>query len=155
MGCHVWFYRPMTNDELLEMKQNAMSDAADIFLYMLDIGEITRSQFEYKMNEVCHSVETDAKCILNKYSWKELGYGWNPEQHNQASCKYFEGSMYVDVIDYHDCCRCITTYPKKVIHSFKQYKRYVRKKWYDIPKREKDMLREFFLIYPQGIIAFG
>ena len=151
MGCHVWYYRPMTNTEFQHMKNNAVQDAININNSIIEENlqnEIALAPTE----DIRKSIQYDIPCVYEVY-WYELGYGWDDE--NDFPCKCIEKKMYVEVPEYTDVGRVIYTYPNKIIHSYKQFKKYTRKKWYSISNAEKEQIKEFFAKYPGGVITFG
>ena len=150
MGCHVWFYRPMTDAEFQNMKSKAYEHAVRVNQWGVDEGWMTQYEFDVLLSEIKRSIEEDVPCVDGNCYWYELGYGWM-----DFDCRLIKGKMYVSVNDFHDICRCIFTYPRKVIYSYKQFKRYVGKKWYtDVSESDKRKLSEFFRLYPGGCIQF-
>lgn len=153
MGCHVWFFRPMTDDEFLNMKANAYEHALEIGNKYFNSERFRSDYFDSFLPMVKRSIEENIPCIDSKFYWFELGYGW---KNNHILCEYINGKMYVGVEEYFDVARCIYTYPRKKIYSYKQYKRYVGKKWYtEVSDSDKKKLHEFFSKYPGGCIEFG
>ena len=102
--------------------------------------------------DIRKSIQYDIPCVYEVY-WYELGYGWDDE--NDFPCKCIEKKMYVEVPEYTDVGRVIYTYPNKIIHSYKQFKKYTRKKWHSISNADKEKIKEFFAKYPGGVITFG
>lgn len=153
MGCHVWFFRPMTDEEFEKMKAEAYNHALEVGKKCLQDGCLSQNFFSYTLPSLKKSIEENIPCVEEKFYWFELGWGWK-DNHTLVEC--INGKMYVEVDGFFDVARCIYTYPKKKIYSYKQYKRYVGKKWYtDVTDEDKRMLREFFNKYPKGCICFG
>lgn len=152
MGCHTWFFRPMTDEEFANMKSKAYEHAVEIGNKYLEDGCLRDNYFSYFLPNVQKSIKENIPCIEGRFYWYEFGYGWRDDR--LIEC--IEGKMYVEVDIYFDTARCIYTYPQKVIYSYKQYKKYVGKKWYtDVCDYDKNNLREFFEKYPGGCIEFG
>lgn len=151
MGCHVWFYRPMTDAEFQDMKSKAYEHAAQTMKKSVHYGWQSQMEADAFLSEFKKSLDKNLPCIYGDSYWYEFGYGCKP-----LETTLIKGKIYVYVNDFHDIGRCIFTYPRKVIYSYKQFKRYVGKKWYtDVSESDKKKLSEFFQLYPGGCIQFG
>lgn len=148
MGCH--FYRPMTDAEFQDMKSKAYEHAVRVNQWGVNEGLMTQHEFDVLLLEIKKSIEENTPCVYGDSYWYEFGYG------NGLDCHLIKGKLYVSVNDFRDIGRCIFTHPRKVIYSYKQFKRYVGKKWYtDVSDSDKRKLSEFFRLYPGGCIQFG
>ena len=151
MGCHVWFYRPMTDAEFQDMKSKAYEHAVRAMQKAVRYKLQSQMEADAFLGELKKSIEKNLPCVYGDSYWYEFGYGWET-----FDCRLIKGKMYVSANDFHDIGRCIFTYPRKVIYSYKQFKRYVGKKWYtDVSDSDKRKLSEFFRLYPGGCIQFG
>lgn len=152
MSCHTWFFRPMTDDEFENMKANAYQNAFEIGEKYKNSEYFREDYFDCHLSEVKRSIEENVPCISGEFYWFQLAYGWR----DPRLVEYIDGKMYVEADGYFDTARCIKTYPKKKIYSYKQYKKYVGKKWYtDVADCDKKLLHDFFKKYPKGVICFG
>lgn len=156
MGCYTWFYRPMTEKEFETMKESAYYHASVASQFDVTLGYITESERQWFLRGMKKSIEMNVPSVYNECYWYELGYGWD-KKHNKGfkTSRCIENKMYMEVFEFDGECRWIRTYPRKVIHSYKQYKKYLRNKWYNIPASEKERLKRFFEQYPGGVIVFG
>lgn len=65
-----------------------------------------------------------------------------------------ESGLFVDVEKFHDTFR-VKNYPSKVIHSRKELRRWMGKKYFELKECQFEMISEFFRENPGGIITFG
>lgn len=159
MGCHTWFYRTLSKDEIENTKQKAIEMANDL------CGD-TEENREYGfvninlLNDVLYSIKN------NTSYWVDNGWGFK-----ESVIKY-KNKYYISVDDFHDIFRIIN-YPEKVtLKGFKNTLKFLKKKnkqynkkyGTSISKHKIDveitdekirLLKEFFKKYPSGIIKFG
>lgn len=79
--------------------------------------------------------------------------------------KFYNGMSYNEFIktdfcnsdDYPYFCDVfrVYTYPNKVIHSKKELRRYLRKRYFELSKEQLREVSNFFRLYPGGVINFG
>ena len=70
MGCHTWFWRPLTDQEFIWMKEYAVTSAEGCFRDETD---------RYLIDSIRKSVETGEACFYGM-TWYEAGYGaYNPK----------------------------------------------------------------------------
>lgn len=149
MGCHVWFLRPVTQEEFESARLKTYNSIEDTFKRWVDKGledEISASAI---VAEIKKSAKNNSPCIYGDMYWYELGYGFD------FYVTIINGKVYTQVEGFHDYGRVVFTYPQKKIYSYKQFKKYTRSKWYKIPDFEKEKIKEFFHLYKGGVIEFG
>jgi hypothetical protein len=130
MGCHTWFHRKLTKDDIHQAKIKALNDKV-----LAKHGKLK----EFIINSI--------NCC--DYKWLLSGWGID---NSIVVCH--NNIFYATVEDFHDIFR-ITTYPRKKLYNYKQLKKWMGKYWYDLNEEQKYQLRQFWLKYPKGLIAFG
>jgi hypothetical protein len=133
MGCHTWFYKRLTKDEINRAKIHAISEAES---YEIE-GFVDYSKF------ITNSIET---C---DYKWLVAGYGFQ-----KGIVIQYKNIFYLTVCDFHDIFR-LRNYPRKKLLNYKQLKKWMGKRWYDLNEDQKHQLCKFWKKYPNGLIAFG
>ena len=147
MGCHTWFSRPITEAEF-----KLMREYAPIEIYNLTLYDDSDSLYKLLMK----SYNEDIPCVYGKYWW-QLGYGSeNPElgEHNCIHEIRGHKGLFVDVNKYHDTFR-LKNYPSKVIHSRRELRRWMKKRYFELENWQLEKVSEFFKTYPDGVITFG
>lgn len=152
MGCHIWFERPITDEEFNLMKDYAVKNAEEY----LDSGCVNESF----VNAIKRSVETgEPQKELYNSTWWQLGYGVNnPALGEDFTVFERAGTLFVDCKEFHNIAResiGIYTYPHKIIHNKRELRRYLGKKYFNITPEEHTKLDEFWNKYPNGIMAWG
>ena len=145
MGCHTWFSRPLTEEEFKLMRDYAPTEIYNTTLY---------DDCLYKL--LMKSYNEDIPCVYGKYWW-QLGYGsGNPElgEHNCIHEIRGHKGLFVDIDEYHDTFR-VKHYPSKVIHSRRELRRWMRKRYFELEDWQLEKISEFFRENPDGIITFG
>ena len=154
MGCHVWYARPMTDEEVELMKKYAPIDAEEYF----NDGHISTAT----LNNILKSIETGENCI-DGYNWLDYGFGYgllqveNPDKFG-IMIRDKDNRLYTTVEDFHDLCResfGVYNYPRKIIHNKKELRRYLGKRYFKITSDEHRQLDEFWSKYPGGVIQWG
>ena len=163
MGCHVWFTRPITDDEFNLMKAYAVYDVEKrehgLVKYCSEQG-LTYTVNQAFINAVARSVETgEPQAELYNSTWWQLGYGSNnPALGEDFDVEVWNGTLYVFCSEYHNTTRISTgiyTYPRKIIHNKHELRRYIRKRYFNITSEEHAKLDEFWKKYPDGIMRWG
>lgn len=147
MGCHTWFSRPITEAEF-----KLMREYAPIEIYNLTLYDDSDSLYKLLMK----SYNEDIPCVYGKYWW-QLGYGsGNPElgEHNCIHEIRGHKGLFVDIDKYHDTFR-VKHYPSKVIHSRRELRRWMKKRYFELENWQLEKVSEFFKTYPDGVITFG
>ena len=157
MGCHTWFSRPITESEFKLIK-----DYAPIEIYNLtgDSKEnIENGLYDKSLyNLLMKSYNENIPCVYGKYWW-QLGYGSSNPQlldgeynyiHEVKGCK----DLFVNIDKYHDIFR-VKNYPSKVIHSRRELRRWMRKRYFELEDWQLEKVSEFFRENPGGVITFG
>lgn len=135
MGCHTWFYRPLPADEILKHREFVRKELEEMKIE----EEWDLSYRNYHYNRINTMV----------YDWI-LEYDY----YGEGVIYYKHNGYYVDVDDFHDEFR-IKNYPKKILHNYRQTKRWLLKKGKALTEEESNRLKEFWGKYKGGIIRFG
>lgn len=157
MGCHIWFERPITDEEFDLMKAYAVKNAEE---YLPKEDEDFECDFnESHVDAIRRSVETgEPQPELYNCTWWQLGYGAsNPALGEDFTVFNRNGTLYVEA-EYHDIARDsigIYTYPRKIIHNKRELRKYIGKRYFNITQEEHEKLDEFWKKYPNGIMAWG
>jgi hypothetical protein len=158
MGCHTWFYKPVTQMELDVFKSHAIEEAFDLY------GDT-------EINKKNNLVRLDIYEKIKESVIKDTTYWWNNEYGCFGTCgesvMIHDGKLYLELIDgfgydllftdlkrFHDVFR-VKNYPKKVIHSRKELRRWMRKRYFELEDWQLKEISEFFRMYPGGFITFG
>lgn len=161
MGCHTWFSRPVTEEELLVFKSYAIEDAYNLWGDTEENKEFNIVDMD-RYIKVKESVENDTD-----YWWKE-GYGTRIIDGEIEKDEYVylrNGVLYLDLARstypifehlkrYHDVFR-VSNYPSKVIHSRRELRRWMRKRYFELEDWQLERVSEFFRENPNGVITFG
>ena len=161
MGCHTWFSRPVTEEELLVFKSHAIEDAYNLWGNTEENKEFNSVDMD-RYIKVEESVENDTD-----YWWKE-GYGTRIIDGKNEKNEYvhlINGVLYLDLARsthpifehlkrYHDVFR-VSNYPSKVIHSRRELRRWMRKRYFELEDWQLEKISEFFRENPNGVITFG
>lgn len=161
MGCHTWFSRPVTEEELEIFKTNAIEDVYNLWGDTEENKESNSVDMD-KYLKVKESVENNTD-----YWWKN-GYGTriiDGENEKSEDVYLRNGVLYLDLSKpvypifenlnrYHDIFR-VKNYPRKVIHSRKELRRWMKKKYFELEYWQLEKVSEFFRENPNGIITFG
>ena len=150
MGCHTWFNRPITKEEVDALIPLAYQNL-----------EKERNDPEYPLEDEFY------------YDWKKQLDKGDIELTCQLGCtknqvSIIQGKPYLDCCNiyeegpfkasdehFHDNFR-IGNYPRKIIRSKRQLRRYLRARWYEIITPEISAeLSKFWKLYPGGVIEFG
>ena len=160
MGCHTWFYRPLTQEEIERIRPYAKKDLQDY------ISKIESHEYElYEDEDKSMTYEkwaSDIKEVLdtanskNDFTWLRLGYGCEGFLINEI-----EGKFYLDLsrpymetnikfqnpLYLHDVFRTNGYYPKRVIHNSKELKRTLKRWHINLSKNQKKLLDNFWKMY--------
>lgn len=184
MGCHTWFWRPITEQEYNWMKEYAVVAAESLF----------KEDNKYDLELLKRSVETGKACYYDM-TWYEAGFGVeNPKfiesfgtepyvRYIKNRGKTGKEALYVDVsFDYdfldtkyhmtmeemnesklleredcpyfHDVFR-VYNYPNVVVHNKMELRKFLKKDYFKLTEWQHKRLSMFFKMYPGGIITFG
>lgn len=159
MGCHTWFYRPLTDEEFKLVREYCIQDAEELLGDTPENRKADAVNLGY-LNEVYKSFEEDIPCIFGKYYWWQMGFGFrNPKLLDKGILVVIiRNKLYVEIMDMHETARVSTgiyTYPKKIIHNKKELRRYVRKRYFNLTEKDHEMLSRFWRDYPDGIMMWG
>lgn len=156
MGCHTWFYRPITNDEFRLIREYAPTEIYNL-TGKTEENVLIGAYDKVLYNSLMKSYNENIPCVYGLYWW-ELGWGsGNPDFLNgSAMVRTFKkhGQLYVNVPEYSDIFR-VYNYPRKKIKSRRQLRRWMRKKYFDLNQYQLGKISTFFKENPGGIISFG
>lgn len=161
MGCHTWFARPVTKRELEVFKNNAIADAWNLF------GD-TEDNRKYNCVEIEEYYCVKDSVENNTEYWWIHGFGTRIIDGSIEKSEYTyvrNGILYLDLSRpcypifenlkrYHDVFR-VNDYPLKTIHSRKELRRWMGKRYFDLEEWQLNKISEFFRENPCGIITFG
>lgn len=157
MGCHTWFSRPITKEEFQLIKEYA---PIEIYNLCGDSKENIEDEFydKHLYDLLMKSYNEDIPCVYGKYWW-QLGYGsGNPDllngEHNYVHEIRGHKELFIDVAEYGDVFR-VKNYSSKVIHSRRELRRWMRKRYFNLEDWQLEKISEFFKKYPDGVIRFG
>ncbi len=157
MGCHTWFYRPIKEEEFQLMKEYAPTE---IFNLVGKTDENIETGFydEVLYRMLMKSYNENLPCVYNQYWW-QLGYGHgNPKLDKNGEFHVSEirnhKGLYVEVSKYHDTFR-VYNYPIKIIHSRRELRCWIRKKYFELSNEQLNDISKFFSENPGGVISFG
>lgn len=158
MGCHTWFLRPLTSDEIDIFRSNAINESLEVLKYIEDEnGRLTTADLNFH-NKIVESVNNG-----DDY-WLQAGYGTTIGEKEEYT-RYINGIHYLeltwrpnpiftDIKRYHDVFR-VKNYPRKIIHNRRELRRFMRKKYFSLTDDQLKTISEFFRENPKGIIMFG
>ena len=151
MGCHTWFYRPITEEE----REKLRSTAKDQIMKVLMRDQ--RIQYSFLYDLLIKSVDIDTDF------WIENGWYKYNDYINKI-----EGKFYLDLSrpSDDDICLCkvneyfhdnfrVKNYPRWVIHSRKELRRKMKKRYFQLTEKQLEDVSRFFKEYPGGVICFG
>ena len=161
MGCHTWFSRPVTEDELSVFKSHAIEDAYNLW------GD-TEENKEFNSVDMDRYLKAKESVENNTDYWWKEGYGTRiiDGKNNKYEYVYLRnGVLYLDLADnfnpifmnlkrYHDIFR-VKNYPSKVIHNRRELRRWMKKRYFKLESWQLEKVSEFFRENPNGIITFG
>lgn len=172
MGCHTWFYRPITEEEYNMFKDNIQNDISCI-LEDNELYSLMKKEQVDSFKEECEETKKIIYDSLEKGNdlWLELGWGTGENRVVKIKGKFYLqlNSTEIDDSDsyrrkilipiprekaFHDVFR-VKNYPSWVIHNKRELRRKMRKKYFDLTQEQLDRLHEFWQMYPDGIITFG
>lgn len=182
MGCHTWFKRPLTEGEFRLMKEYAPTEIYELagrgntYLYDKGLYELLMKSYNEDIDCVygkkwyqlgygagnpkfnnTHGSSLSVSDIQGKL-YVDMSFGFDIcENRYGMSLWEFEKTGKLNEIDFpyfHDVFR-IKGYPRKVIHSRRELRRYLGKKYFELSKYQLDRVSKFFNMYPGGVIVFG
>lgn len=159
MGCHTWFYRPITKKEIDELIDNSYQSLfygfiTDPFYRNINFtDESLINELSNNINDLKPYLDYAYTCVIEKRDPLYLirdGYGGK----DGIYTKCIKDKVYIEVSKYNDLFR-ITNYPEYVIHNKKQLRRKLRKRYFELDDNILCKLSEFWKENPGGIIVFG
>lgn len=152
MGCHTWFYRPITEEEFSLMKDYAPIEISKLVNEEnIKIGTYDKTLYDLLMK----SYDQNLPCVYGYYWW-QLGWGSSNPKLNGCCTKYISklNGLYIEVEEYCDTFR-VHNYPAKIIHSRRELRRWMRKRYFDLSCYQLEKVSEFFKNNRGGVIMFG
>lgn len=157
MGCHTWFYRPLTKNEFELMKEYAPTD---IYNHVgnsdenIKLGLYNKTLYELLMK----SYNENIPCVYGDYWW-QLGYGIKNSKLAYGEDNFVreirgESGLFLEVREFIDLFR-VDNYPRKIIHSRRELRKWMKKKYFDLTEWQLSEISRFFKENPGGIIMFG
>lgn len=165
MGCHTWWARPLTENDIeiarvfaQEKVKKLLGDSKEASKYGVANLPVIK--------EVANWIDDDDP------RWWKYGWGFGKDNPNfrhfipipgTEDGGYYIGvcpsrnegnKWYIDVLGYPDILR-IENYPKKLIHNKKELRRYFGKRYFSITSNEHAVLQQFWSEYPDGIMYWG
>lgn len=162
MGCHTWFYRPVTKEELELFREHALEDAWKLW------GETERNK-EFGLVRIDRYNAVKESLEKNTDYWWKNGYGTRLVDENgverEESVAVIQGKLYLDLAAsvspifenierYHDVFR-VYNYPLKKIHSRKELRKFLGKRYFELEDWQLEKVSEFFRNNKGGVITFG
>lgn len=164
MGCHTWFYRPLSIDNITVLKQYALKSLNDIWeedqlIVDKDYIEkycLTKKEYDFLRNRI----ELNDIYVIVEYAKLSINdsiYVIEEKLYLELSYTYFDKTLptlYPIQKYFHDNFR-IDNYPNWIIHNKRQLRRKLGKKWYKLTEEQISEINDFWKIYPGGVIDFG
>lgn len=158
MGCHTWYYRPLTEKEFNILKENALEDIEYCFGPSDDPYDIIH--YKLALNSFINNVP-----YIDDYYWYDFGFGSKGLNKGLVTdvtgfIRGHKGQLFISVNNpvkdrpYYEIFR-VRNYPLKVIHNRRELRRFLRKKYFDLTVDQLDDISNFFKNNPGGIIEFG
>jgi hypothetical protein len=165
MGCHTWFWTPLSEEHIPKLKELALKSLEN--RWKEDQDEEFRKQIgpEYCLTETDYKflkdrIECDNLYITADYANAEINdyisiIDGDPYVNLSRGCIEEDKKTLMPIHEYfHDVFR-IYNYPNWIIYNIRQLRRRLKKKWYDIPEEDRKRVSEFWKLYPGGVITFG
>ena len=149
MGCHTWFSRPLTKDELLFLKDDAKKNLNQQNLTKKEYELLIEAINKYDLQVICDYGKLGEAYTYPIDGWIYLDLGKRSYISEEIYMKTFNITEF-----FHDNFR-VNNYPNWIIHNTRQLRRKMKKKWYSLSKEEIEDIHRFFKLYPGGIITFG
>ncbi|MNE56101.1 hypothetical protein D3C80_1509840 [compost metagenome] len=138
MGCHTWFYRPISKEEREEVRTTKAVHQVEEYW-----GKEALDGNESIYNDLMKSIQED------NAGWIEHGYGFEHTVVKQGDL------FYTDDTEFHDVFR-VKNYPKRRLFNLRGVRRFLRKRGYgELTNEQVELLKKFWVTYPKGFIAFG
>ena len=161
MGCHTWFARPVTKEEFEFSESHAIEHAWRLFGDTEENKKFNCVEID-KYYRVKYSVENNTD-----YWWKN-DFGTIIIENGIEKHEFvyvIKGILYLDLGKsfspifanlerYHNIFR-VKNYPSKIIHSRRELRRWMRRKYFDLEEWQLNKISKFFRENPGGIITFG
>ena len=142
MGCHTWFYKRTTINEM------------QVSEYVHDLKKYDDIDIDWEYKEL--SEIPDFQLFLQGQFERESTQRNLKTRDKQAKNHYLNHKYvyYERVKDFNDEFR-IRYYPFKRIFNLRQLRRYLGKRYFKLDKEQIDRLKLFWVIYPNGMLDFG
>ena len=148
MGCHTWFYRPVTDEEFEKARVYAPIQIEEL------CGKESEMYDKVLYDTLMKSYIENIPCVYGLYWW-ELGYGFDKKVGiPYDGIKVVNNKPYGEVEEYWDTFR-VHNYPRKVIYSRHELRKFMKKKYFELEQCQLDMISKFFRENKGGIILFG
>ena len=167
MGCHTWFGRPITNEELYILKDEANKallqeyNNASESEYLLNTDDYNRIKDAISKNDlkaICEIGTANYEDFIWFAEGKpclDLSYRWSEEDKEKYCIEDCLPELFhIDKNFYHDMFR-VDNYPDWVIHNKRQLRRKMKKRYFKLTQEELYNIGQFFKDYPGGVITFG
>jgi hypothetical protein len=139
MGCHTWFYKLTTVAEI-ENSDEVKEYAEDgVFFNLYELASIPN--FNMYLSPTFHRI-----CIQRNPQTRDKN-----RKYTMLNNKFI---YYARVHDFHDSIR-VKNYPAKTLHNFRQMRRWLGKRFYNLTEEQKLRMKLFWKTYPKGMIDFG
>lgn len=158
MGCHTWFYRLATKQEVEKLINNSYQRL--FYGFITDPFYRNRNNNEDSLKKELFNnidvlkpyIDYGYTCVVEKkdplYLIRE-----RYSSENDIYTKCIKDKVYIEVPEYNDLFR-IPNYPEYVIHNKKQLRMKLRKKYFELDDNVLSKLSEFWKENPGGIIVF-
>lgn len=153
MGCHTYFFRPLTEIEFSSMKDHALEDIENL-CGPTEFNVKTGIYDKELYNALRKSYYDDLPCVCDKFWWQwvygESAFGdraWITEL-----CGL--NGLYICERGYDDLFR-VPSYPKRTIKNRRELRKVLRKKYFNLSDEQLQKVSEFFRKNPGGVIVFG
>lgn len=157
MGCHTWFYRLATKEEVDKLIDNSYQSLFYGFItdpfYRDSNNEDLKQVLFDNINALKPYIDYAYTCVVKKldplYLIRE-GYG----SEGGVYTKCINDKVYIEVSKYNDLFR-ISNYPEYIIYNKRQLRSKLRKRYFELDNDVLCKLSEFWKENPGGIIVFG
>ena len=150
MGCHTWFCRPITEEERQQLRSTSKESIKRL---------LTITDDKWLYDKLIQSIENDTDFWIenNWYLSNDFIEKIEGKLYLDLSCRYpYPGDKYLlNVKEYfHDNFR-VKNYPNWIIHSRKELRKKMKKKYFQLTEKQLEDVSRFFREYPGGVIHFG
>ena len=169
MGCHTWFGRPITNEELYILKDEADKALLQEYNNASESEDPLNTDDYNTLKDLISKNDLKTICGIGTINYEDfiwfaegkpyldLSYRWSEEEKNRLGIKEdcLPELFHIDRnLFYHDTFR-VHNYPDWVIHNKRQLRRKMKKRYFELTQGELYDIGQFFKDYPGGVITFG